>query len=105
MAKVEVFEPILPPRLGELLLMLRKRKGWSLKNLEAASGISESTLSRYERGLREPTIGALRRIAAALEVDPGVLVSATPSKRGGKARRPSTYTQPPLVAVAGVRPR
>jgi transcriptional regulator with XRE-family HTH domain len=46
------------------------------EDLAHAAGISTSTLSRIERGLHEPSLPTLRKIAAALDVPPTNLFDA-----------------------------
>ena len=51
---------------GELLRSARLRAGISQTQLAARSGISQSVISAYESGRREPSVAALRRLATAL---------------------------------------
>jgi transcriptional regulator with XRE-family HTH domain len=44
----------------------RRRRGFTLENLAAASGVSRSMLSEVERGSRVPTVLVLDRIATGL---------------------------------------
>lgn len=58
-----------PCEPGERLRELRRRRGWSLRNLAARSGIYPGSISRIERGrirVREMT---LRRLLRALLPD------------------------------------
>jgi transcriptional regulator with XRE-family HTH domain len=60
---------------------LRKRKGWTLEQLAAASGVSRSMLSEVENGRANPTVAVAHRIARAFGMSLGELVdapSATP---------------------------
>jgi transcriptional regulator with XRE-family HTH domain len=61
---------------------LRKRRGWTLERLSAASGVSRSMLSEVERGNANPTLAVAVRIAAAFSMTLGDLVDApaAPSK-------------------------
>lgn len=56
--------------LGARIRGVRKERGLTLKELEAASGFSATHISEIERGKTSPTVGALLRIARALEKDP-----------------------------------
>jgi len=49
------------------------------EELAYAAGISTSTLSRIERGLHQPSLPTLRKIAAALEVSLADLIDAAES--------------------------
>ena len=52
--------------LGPRLRHERRRRGFTLQDLAAASGVSRSMLSEVERGSRVPTILVLDRIATGL---------------------------------------
>jgi XRE family transcriptional regulator, regulator of sulfur utilization len=52
--------------IGRRIHVLRWEKGWSLKDLEDASGVSQSMLSRYERGSHPASLERLGQIAEAL---------------------------------------
>ena len=51
-----------------MLKEIRAKRKITLRQLEAASGISISTLSRIEKGQVSPTLFELDRIAVALDV-------------------------------------
>lgn len=54
----------------EKIKSVREEKGISRYKLSQMTGISESTLSRYERGLiRKISIENLKKICKALEID------------------------------------
>ncbi len=55
--------------LGRRVRRLRSERRMTLKQVESASGLSATHLSEIERGRTSPTIGALTRIARALEKD------------------------------------
>jgi transcriptional regulator with XRE-family HTH domain len=63
------------PRLKEL----RERRDLTLSDLAAETGISTSTLSRLEAGLRRPTLEQLLPLAAAHGVTLDELVDAPPT--------------------------
>jgi transcriptional regulator with XRE-family HTH domain len=52
--------------LGRQLRRERRRRGFTLEGLAAASGVSRSMLSEVERGSRVPTVLVLDRIATGL---------------------------------------
>ncbi|MFN8586283.1 MAG: XRE family transcriptional regulator [Candidatus Eisenbacteria bacterium] len=52
--------------LGRRVRALRLQRGMTLKQVEAACGLSATHLSEVERGRTSPTLGALTRLAAAL---------------------------------------
>jgi transcriptional regulator with XRE-family HTH domain len=84
------------PRLREL----RRRRGTTLTDLSAATGISVSTLSRLESGQRRPTLELLLPLARAHGVQIDELVDAPPTgdprvhlrpiRRGGMTMVPLT---------------
>ncbi|WP_336660519.1 cupin domain-containing protein [Leucobacter sp. USHLN153] len=59
--------------MGIRLRQLRKSKHRSLREVAAASQVSESFLSQIERGLTSPSIASLRRICSALGENMGAL--------------------------------
>jgi len=67
-----------PPRrlpVGPALAALRQRAGLTQADLAERLGLlSPETISRYERGEREPRVSSLRRIAAVLGVAPEELL-------------------------------
>lgn len=58
-----------PPALGPRLHGLRKRRGMTLDQLAAASGVSRSMLSQIERGEANPTFATLWNLVSALGVE------------------------------------
>ncbi len=54
-------------QLGARIRQLRKAKGVTLRDAATAASVSESFLSQVERGLANPSVASLRRIADALE--------------------------------------
>ena len=56
-------------RLGGAVRLLRQRRGWTQRELAARSGVSDSTLSRLERGHPdELSVAAIRRVASAIDL-------------------------------------
>ena len=60
--------------VGQRVRLVRFRRGLTLKEVAARSGMSATHISEIERGKTSPTIGALERIAAALEERPAHFV-------------------------------
>lgn len=67
--------------LGDRVRRLRTARGVTLKQVEAAVGVSATHVSEIERGKTSPTIGALAKIASALKVDMAFLLEAPPADR------------------------
>ncbi len=55
-----------PPPFGLTLMILRRAKGWSQKELAEASGLSSGMISEYEQGVTELTRERLEMLAAVL---------------------------------------
>jgi len=88
--------------VGPRLRRVRARRGVTLTELAAATGISKSTLSRLETGQRKPSLELLLPIAQAHQVPLDELVGAPevgdprirpkPRKRNGRIVVPLTQT-------------
>ncbi|GAA1704125.1 XRE family transcriptional regulator [Microbacterium sediminicola] len=63
-------------RLGACIRRLRKANGLTLVQVAELTGLSHPFLSQLERGLAQPSLGSLRRIAVALQTSPLELVAA-----------------------------
>lgn len=55
-------------------------KNWSQEQFAFESGLHRTYVSGIERGIRNPTVTILERLAAALEVEPAELLKSIPSK-------------------------
>jgi transcriptional regulator with XRE-family HTH domain len=56
-------------RLGTAIRRIRQRRGWRQRDLAGKSGVSQSVVSRLERGLVGPqSLDSIRAVAAALEI-------------------------------------
>jgi transcriptional regulator with XRE-family HTH domain len=54
--------------IGEAIRRIRQRRRMTLRELGARANLSQSFLSQLERGLAQVSIGSMRRIAEALEI-------------------------------------
>lgn len=54
----------------------RLRNGWSQKELASRAGTSQSYIARLEAGDIDPQVSTLKRLAAALDVQPSELLDA-----------------------------
>ena len=54
--------------VGEAVAAARAKKGLSQKELSDLTGIDQSDLSKIERGIANPSVNTLNRIAKALDV-------------------------------------
>jgi transcriptional regulator with XRE-family HTH domain len=64
-------------RLGARIRELRTGRRLTLVQLAAATELSHPFLSQLERGLAQPSLASLRRIAVALETSPIELIAAS----------------------------
>ena len=62
-------------RVGGNILRLRTAVGWSQEELAHNAGLHRTYVSGLERGVRNPTITVLERIAKALEATLADLVA------------------------------
>lgn len=76
---------------GEILLEARKAKNITQYRLSKLTGLSERHLNYIERGVREPRLVTIIRLAEALEMSPGELVNAY----AVRVRQTETTVQPP----------
>ena len=61
--------------IGRRLRAARVEFGVSLEDLGHLSEVNWTTIGKIERGASSPTVESLVRIATALEIDPGTLIS------------------------------
>jgi XRE family transcriptional regulator, regulator of sulfur utilization len=71
------FDPGSAQAFGEVVREARLRAGVSQEVLAAMSDVERSHFSRIERGLSQPTLFAVLKIAKALKINASVLVSRT----------------------------
>lgn len=64
--------------LGRRICDMRQRRGWTQVELAAASGLVQSSVCRYEKSGRMPTLPVLIRLAVALEVSSDYLLGIAP---------------------------
>lgn len=62
-----------PEFVGLRLRHIRQEKGMTVEALAAAAGLDKGFLSRLERGAKQPSVGTVLRLSAALEVPVGQL--------------------------------
>lgn len=54
--------------LGEDLSLIRERRGLSIRDLAAESGVSREAISAIERGVRYPSLQTLEALARILNI-------------------------------------
>lgn len=95
--------------LGERIRQARKKKGMTQKQLGEVSSTSETTVKQYERGVRQPRLDQLQRIAAALEVPvlyftgeyPDIETAKEDMRRGKAERKILKNVYPIIEALYG----
>lgn len=70
-------QPSLTQELGQRIKNARKRCGINQETLAHAIGVTKSTISKYELGLREPSFEQLCKIANFLHAHPAMLMTPT----------------------------
>lgn len=73
--------------VGQRVRLARFRRNMTLKEVATRSGMSATHISEIERGKTSPTIGALQRIAAALEERPAHFVEEQAASQAVLVRR------------------
>lgn len=61
--------------VGNVIRRIRKARKLSQETVAFESGINRSHLSQIERGVQQPTIGTLLKLARALEVSPVTIMA------------------------------
>lgn len=62
-------ESALGHELGRRIRELRRERGWSQRRLGEEAGVIQQNLSLYERGLANPRLETLARLADALDAE------------------------------------
>lgn len=72
----------IPQAFGEVLRDYRTKAGLSQENLAFKSDLDRTYISLLERGLRQPTLETLFRIAGVLEITPATMIARTSTRMG-----------------------
>ena len=74
-------------QVGLNVQRLRREKGWSQEDLAFESGLHRTYVSGIERGVRNPTLLILEKLAKSLGVAPAeLLADKSGSSRRGRPR-------------------
>jgi transcriptional regulator with XRE-family HTH domain len=88
-------------RLGAYIRRLRRGRGDTLVRLAELTDLSHPFLSQLERGLAQPSLSSLRRIAVALGTSPVELVAAAEDHTHLSAQPPRVEVRRADDATAG----
>lgn len=66
-------------QVGLNVRQLREKKGWSQEELAFETGMHRTYISGIERGVRNPTVIVVEKIAVKLEVKPSRLLQSLDS--------------------------
>ncbi len=61
-------------QVGLNVQKLREKRGWSQEELAFEAALHRTYISGVERGVRNPTVAVLQKIATALDVQPSRLL-------------------------------
>ncbi len=61
-------------KIGKRLREIRTAKGWTQEKLEELSGLDRTYISDIERGVRNPSVKSIEKLAKALRVKPAELL-------------------------------
>ncbi len=71
---------------GARLRELRVERGITQEELGRRTALSQKAVSGFERGLHEPRLGSIMRLARGLDVTPGVLLDSLVADHRSLAR-------------------
>jgi transcriptional regulator with XRE-family HTH domain len=74
--------------VGQNLKRFREQAGLSQEDLGFESGLHRTYISGVERGIRNPTIEILAKLAVPLGIQPYQLLSDQPGLEGNNASQP-----------------
>lgn len=89
--------------IGRRVRAARLERGISLEDLGHLSEVNWTTIGKIERGASSPTVESIVRIATALEIDPGSLISGITSSSYGE--RTHQLTARDLIDARAEQPR
>ena len=64
---------------ADRLTDLRRARGWTVEDLAHHAGVSPKTISRLQNAKGDPRRSTVRKIAAALDVDPAEFLGPLPA--------------------------
>jgi transcriptional regulator with XRE-family HTH domain len=73
-------------RVAELLRKEREKAGLSMNEVAHRAGLSQQMVSYVERGMRNPTLETLLRIASAIEIDLAKIIARAVRETRSKSK-------------------
>lgn len=61
-------------KLGQTIALRRQQLGMTIESLAKEAGLSMSALSNIERGLQEPRVSTIIKLAKALHISPADII-------------------------------
>jgi transcriptional regulator with XRE-family HTH domain len=86
-------------KLAAELILLRRQRGLTQRQLSTRSGVQQAEISRIEGGRANPTVTTLSALASALGAELGIRILATSSRK----RKPGSVRRPDRTQSAGRR--
>ncbi|MBP2340555.1 helix-turn-helix domain-containing protein [Saccharothrix coeruleofusca] len=66
----DVVEALESRDISRLLVLIRRYAGYSQTDLSVVTGIAQGRISEYMRGVRQPTLDTIERIATGVRMPP-----------------------------------
>ncbi|MCK6511910.1 helix-turn-helix transcriptional regulator [Myxococcota bacterium] len=60
--------------IGTRIRELRKRRGWTIQDLADKVDLTKGSISNIERGIKQPSLDTLAKIAEVFSISPGLLL-------------------------------
>lgn len=94
------------PELGAFLTSLRKAKGWTQQEFSVRAGVTQQTVSRWERGLSRPRAKELPSLATLLGAELGTMevAAAYTLPEGGSSQPTGAPTYDIPLPLQSLRP-
>lgn len=89
--------------IGQVIKSLRVGQGLTQEQLSLEADVATSNVSRVERGLRQPTIDLLRRLAAALGTTVSEVYAHVEGRPDELGEPVETYTSETQALLRGYR--
>jgi len=86
-------------KLAAELILPRRQRGLTQRQLSTKSGVQQAEISRMEGGRANPTVTTLSALASALGAELGIRILATSSRK----RKPGSVRRPDRTRSVGRR--